>query len=335
LTISFGRKIFIIVGFFIYGLSMILLSLANNYLVVIISRILQGIGSSSLFIVIDASVADVSQDGTRVKNFSTINSFSSAGQFVGVTLGFIIFYTYLSFSKNGTPLIGTKLAFSFFALVIFIAAITISLVLPETLQFKYEPINNRDSQFRLTNKWKIIMIANFISSAANTMLTPLVILMLQDKFKAPLYIISFFYIPMGLVCIFTPKYVGRLINHVDKLKIIAGSLVSSAVFHIFIPFVPTLAIFAAVFALSSLFNVAGDIAEQSLIADMSQEQYRGKGYGLYVFVSDLGAAFGPLLGTTLYMKSTVAPFIFSTLLLLSTSIIVIVWNSKQKDAVIG
>jgi len=328
LTDRFGRKPFILLGLLGYAGALACLALAQSFLLLFAGRVLQGVASAFLWIVSDASVADVSETQERTRNFGIVTGSYARGQLIGAFVGYTILFTYLGFHKGAGQASGIRASFCVFSVVVLITTILLGLKLPETIRRK--PTATAEvPPFRPKGPWKVLLAATFTSAAAMLMITPLVILLFQDRFKASVEIIALAYIPMGLVWGFAPRYVARLVDRFGKMAIMAASFAASALAAAVIPFAPALWIMAIIWAVAAVFDVGGNLAEQSLIADITHESHFGKSYSLYVFIHDLGAAIGPLIGTWLYSRSVYLPFIAAAVLYLASGIIVAVGGRRS------
>ncbi len=76
-----------------------------------------------------------------------------------------------------------------------------------------------------------------------------------------------------------------------------------------LPGLSTLVALAALQAVHALSAAASNPAQQSLVADLTDGDRRGRAYGLYALAGGLGATMGPLVGGWLYEHvNPTAPF---------------------------
>jgi MFS family permease len=88
---------------------------------------------------------------------------------------------------------------------------------------------------------------------------------------------------------------------------------------------------AILWAILALCFAAGDPAEQALVADLTGNEQRGRAYGLYVMVADIGAAIGPLGGGWLYDSiNPAAPFYGTGIILALCGLILLVFLQTPK-----
>jgi len=71
-------------------------------------------------------------------------------------------------------------------------------------------------------------------------------------------------------------------------------------------------------------------AQEALVADLTGNDVRGTGYGLYTFAASLGATFGPLIGGWLYdTMGHAVPFYLNGMVLLAGTVAVWVLLGKR------
>ena len=71
-------------------------------------------------------------------------------------------------------------------------------------------------------------------------------------------------------------------------------------------------------------------AEEAMVADLTGHQIRGTGYGLYTFVSSMGASVGPLAGGWLYDSiGQPVPFYINGIVLLIGGLLVLLLLGKN------
>lgn len=132
------------------------------------------------------------------------------------------------------------------------------------------------------------------------MVSPVLIIFLRQNLNVEIGQLSWAFLPSGLVWAIFPVYLGRLADRFGRKPMMVLGLVMAAISSFVIPFLGSIVAFAAIWALQALCYAAGDPAEQALVADLTGGDQRGRAYGIYVMMADLGAAFGPLVGGWLY-----------------------------------
>lgn len=322
-----GRKRYMVAGVVLYAAAMGLLAVARGFAPIVAARALQGLASALFWLVMNASIADVSAPELRARNFGMVSAASVRGQLVGAFVGFSVLFSYLGFVKGAMEADGLRASFAVFACILFAASVYAAARLPDTREAARKP-DGPAIPFKLDRRWAVVLAASFSSACAGSLIAPLVMILLRERYRAPVNVIALAYIPMGLVWAFTPKYCARFVTRFGRLPVMAVSLMAAAASTAFIPFAPALWLLACLWAVSAMFDVAGNIAEQSYIADLSPREHGGKGYGLYIMVNDIGAATGPLVGTLLYGLADWLAFAAAALLFLATGIFVAIAGAR-------
>jgi multidrug resistance protein len=140
-----GRKPVIIFCLFLNAIGYLLFSITNSFILLLLSRIVAGIGGSSISVA-QAYIADVTTPENRSKGMGIIGSAFGLGFVFGPLLGGIL-------SEFGYAVVGyVSAGFSFLAFVL------TSFLLPESLKIKNEseevsPVSKRT--------WKLIDIQSF------------------------------------------------------------------------------------------------------------------------------------------------------------------------------
>ncbi len=87
LSDRYGRKIFIIIGLVIYGLSQILFGLATEVWILFVGRFLTGVGGAFIMPPIMAYVADITTEEERGKGMGLLGAAISLGFMIGPGIG--------------------------------------------------------------------------------------------------------------------------------------------------------------------------------------------------------------------------------------------------------
>ena len=144
------------------------------------------------------------------------------------------------------------------------------------------------------------MAVVFIISASVGMITPIFIVFLQDKFTTNIGTLVWAIIPAAIVGAYLRSYLGQLSDRFGRTRLMALGLIGSGIFSFLLPGLPGIVWLAIFWTLESVGWAMAGPAEEAMVADLTGHQVRGMGYGLYTFVSSMGASVGPLLGGWLY-----------------------------------
>lgn len=80
----------------------------------------------------------------------------------------------------------------------------------------------------------------------------------------------------------------------------AIGLIVSGLVSLLMPLMPSLVMLAVLWLIEAVGFSAASPAQGAFVADLTGENVRGTGYGLYTLASGLGLILGPLLGGWLY-----------------------------------
>ncbi|WP_245251578.1 MFS transporter [Paenibacillus turicensis] len=86
-TDHFGRKIMIVMGLFIFGISELLFAMGNEVIVLFISRALGGISAACIMPAVSAFIADITTNETRPKAYGYMSAAISTGFIIGPGVG--------------------------------------------------------------------------------------------------------------------------------------------------------------------------------------------------------------------------------------------------------
>jgi DHA1 family multidrug resistance protein-like MFS transporter len=293
-----GRRPFILAGFGGYALAMIAFAFINQWWGIIAARVIQGIASSLLWLSIYAATADLAGEDRRARSFGGISQASSQGSIVGAFIGMTILnwpFTIVGMDEFAGKWLVMFLFFGLAAGVAFFLALS---GIKETRPVR--PAGHVEQPIRWSRTWVLLLLVTFITGASWAMVSPVLIIFLRQNLNVEVGQLSWAFLPSGLVWAIFPVYLGRLADRFGRKPMMVLGLVMAAISSFVIPFLGSIVAFAAIWALQALCYAAGDPAEQALVADLTGGDQRGRAYGIYVMMADLGAAFGPLVGGWLY-----------------------------------
>ncbi|MGD8627186.1 MAG: MFS transporter [Anaerolineae bacterium] len=325
----FGRRPFLFAGLAGYAATWATFAFIDQVWGIVAARILQGISSSFLWLAAYAIVADLSGEGARGRAFGSVAQASSQGAIVGTFVGFALLSAGLELGGERYHLGSWQLLFLGYSLTS-LAALWVALRrLPET--------NPRPSQatdrpgrpagaIRWSRPWLLLLLVTLVTGASWAMVSPVLIVFLQDNLGVGIDVLSWAFLPTGLVWALLPTYLGRLADRFGRKPMMILGLGMAAVSSFVIPALSSVAAFALVWALQALCYAAGDPAEQALVADLTEGNRRGQAYGLYAMAADLGATIGPIGGAWLYQAvSPGAPFFANGIVLVLCAAVLAIW----------
>jgi len=293
----FGRRFFFLAGLGGYALTMIGFAFIEQTVGIVLARIFQGISSSFLWISANAIIADKAPEGERGSAFGELAQASSRGSIVGVFLGFTLLNARVSINGQETILGSWTLLFLVYGAVTLYALFVGIRGLPETNPASQEMDTTR---IRWSQTWVLLLLVTLVTGASAAMISPILIIFLQENLDVGVETLSWAFLPSGLVWAFLPAQLGKLADRFGRKPMMLIGLVSAAISSFIIPALGSLVALAILWAFQAACYAAGDPAEQALVSDLTGMNQRGRAYGLYAMFADLGATIGPLGGAWLY-----------------------------------
>lgn len=306
-----GRKYFLVVGFAGYAAAMGLFALATTIAGLYLARLMQGIASSLLWIAVSTVVADLAPAGARSKAMGRVGEMGARGEVVGVFIGFFLLTL---FSEAW----GWTAAFTFYTAMNVVAAWTVWRRMPETRPVVETAVARE--KWRPSRPFLMLLVIVFTTGFSAALIAPIYLIFLQDKFTTDMATLALAFLPAGLVYSVLPSRLGGLSDRFGRGPLMAVGLVGAGLLSLLLPGLPTLLWLAALYTLSAAGWAMADPAEAAMVADLTGQETRGRGYGFYRFAGDLGALFGPLLGGWLYDSlGQAVPFYMNGILLLASA----------------
>jgi len=287
-----GRKVFLVVSFLFYGLAMVLFGIAQNVNTLYLARFVQGIGSSLLWIPAYTVATElVEHDWGRA--VGSVDMSSARGGFFGTFIGFTLMFLIDPFE------LAWELAFGIYALLALIAAFQVWRGVPETRSHAATQIPAQEN--RLDRKYLArLMVIVFFTGMSTAMISPLLMIFLQDRFTTDVSTLARAFIPAALVYAYLPARMGSLSDRFGRTGLMAAGLAGAGFVSLLMPLMTSLMALAGLWLLEAVGFSAAAPAEGALVADLTGKNVRGTGYGFYTFASGLGLTIGPLLGGWLY-----------------------------------
>lgn len=318
----YGGKKFLTSSFLFYAISMILYSYSTNIVLLYISRVIQGIGSSLMWVSAYSMAVENTENENRGGSIGKIDEASSRGALYGVVIGFIVLSNFSFFS-------GWSLLFKGYAVLSILAAFIVYKYIPETKTTNKEKPEKEN--IKMAGGFFKLLTVVFISSISASMLNPLILIYLQDKFTKDLTVLAIAYIPTALIYSFLPSKLGKISDKIGRIIPMIIGLAGSGIDSFGFVYSSSIKVLVVFWVIESLGMVMASPAQEALVADLTGEDVRGTGYGLYLFVTSLGAAIGPLLGGYLYdYFGHTIPFLLNGVILLLDMILAMVLFKKAK-----
>ena len=288
----FGRKRFLVVALLARAGSLILFAAAADLIGLYLARFAQGIAASLTWISAYAIAADLASPDARGSAAGRVDEAAGRGGLYGALVGFTIL--------GWLPLYtGWPILFAGYALLAVVGAWMIWKNVPETKPAPTVQAQGQRAKVVSKSLFRLMVIV-FIVGGSTAMVSPLLLVLLQDKFTTEVSILAIASIPAAHINGFLPSRLGRLSDRFGRAPMIAVGLTASGLVSLFMPGLPAMVWLVALWALEAFGWAMASPAQEALVADLTARETRGTAYGLYSFASSLGATFGPLVGGWLY-----------------------------------
>lgn len=308
-----GRKPTLAMAVFIYAIAYLTFSMATTSALLYTARALQGIASAFMGISIYAIVADTHNSNNISKGFGKVNSAQSTGNIYGCILAFIVLYR-VSF------LDGWRILFLIFALAALFALFKVITTFKESKSaYMHKRINLKNYS---KSTLKLLTIV-FITSLSSAMMSPIIMIYLQDKITTDIGGLGLAFFPSLLIASLLSEKIGTISDKLGKSKsMILGMIICGCTF-IILPNLSSVIMFTVIWTLSSLGGILYDLSESGLYTQLNTKNDNGEIFGIYTLVCDLGRMIGPLVGGALYNSlSQKSPFYLHGTIMLFVAVLI-------------
>ncbi len=302
LSDRYGRKISMMTGFLLYSVSMSLFAFAQNVYHLFVFRGLQGVASAMVWPSAQAIIAD----STVQKDRGRAMAYFSASWTVSLIIG-------PAFGGFLAQLYGYKAPFLIAAGIMIPIIVLIRSYVSETIKSEvsilsvHEPFSKRlksslreirESVYFITLIG--LLLASFITTFGFTLIEPLLSIYAQYKVGASLTEISLAFTFMGVSGFLVRVLASDLSDRIGRRNpILMGNLWASLLTFP-LSFIRTPLHMIGILSLRSVGWGLSDPATQALLADIVDENKRGKIFGLFGSVQGVAMIAGPSVGGIVY-----------------------------------
>ncbi|MFQ5891641.1 MAG: MFS transporter [Candidatus Methanofastidiosia archaeon] len=302
LSDRYGRKSMLIVGFFSYSIAMSSFAFAQNLAHLYLFRALQGIASAMVWPSATAIVADSVEQKDRGKAMGYFSMSLHMALIFGPAVGGFL-----------ADLYGIKIPFLLCGLIMLLLVPFIKIYVKETVKIGESVVTQKLSlKKKLRNDYLEIksskyfktlsglMFASFLGIFAFTLIEPLIPIYADEKVGATKTDIGIAFTVMGVVGTLIRPFAGSLADRIGRKKpIIYGSMFSALTTYP-MALIRTPAEMIGILGVRTVGWATSEPATQALLADVVDENKRGKIFGLFGTIQSLGMILGPTLGGILY-----------------------------------
>ncbi|MHC1605751.1 MAG: MFS transporter [Candidatus Methanofastidiosia archaeon] len=310
LSDKIGRKPMLVSGFIGYGIFMSSFAFATNIYWLYVLRAAQGVASAAVWPAASALIADSVEAEDRGKAMGYLGMSTSVGMIFGPAFG--------GFLKD---IYGIQIPFLLCGIITGAMAPLIKFSIKETVSFKEKQkilkkkkfsFSLRKSIFWIKNDYNEIknsrfastlfgmMLAGFIFNFAFALIEPLLPLFADEKVGATATQVGLAFALAGVVGTIVRPLAGELTDRIGRRKPILFGTFYAGILTIPMSFIVTPLQMIYVLGIRSVGWAISDPATLALLTDASDEDKRGKIFGLYQFSTGLGWMIGPIFGGILY-----------------------------------
>ncbi|KQL36009.1 multidrug efflux MFS transporter NorA [Psychrobacillus sp. FJAT-21963] len=316
-----GRKIMIVIGLFIFGISEFLFGLGKEIEVLFISRILGGIGAAFIMPAVTAFIADITNLDTRPKALGYMSAAISTGFIIGPGIGGFL------------AEFGTRIPFFFAGALGTIAAILSIILLSEPNRTKEsnEQVLEGKKGFKriIAPKYFLAFILIFIASFGLAAFESFFSLFVDHKFQ---------FKPSDIAIVITGGAIfgaasqvilfDRLTRIWGEIKLIRYSLILSALLVFLMTVVHS---YFSILLVTFIVFVGFDLFRPAVTSYLSNIAGNEQGFvgGMNSMFTSLANICGPILGGMLFDININYPYYFATVILALGIVLTLFWKSAN------
>jgi MFS family permease len=145
-----------------------------------------------------------------------------------------------------------------------------------------------------------LMVVVFVTGFAYALIEPIYLIYLQDKFEVHILQLAWAFFPAGIVFALLPSRLGRLSDRLGRARLLAGGLMLAGTLYIALPNLPNLIWLVILYTAAAVGWAMSDPSKTAMVADLAEEDQRGRVFGIYELVTGIGRSLGPLVGGFVY-----------------------------------
>ena len=325
LSDRYGRKLFIIGGLIIYGISQIIFGLASEIWILYLGRFLSGFGAAFIMTTVMAYVADITTIEERGKGMGLIGAAISLGFMIGPGLGGFLATVNIHFPfflAGGVSLVAALLSF---------------IVLPNVQPQMKEAVNNtprRESILKqmvrsVKTPYFVILIVVFTFNFGISNFQSTLSMFLTYKFDYTATDIAIVITVGGFAGVVLQMFIiDKLFKRFGEMKVILVNLLVAAISMVLMIYVSG---FFIILAVATIFQVAGVFIRPAINTLLSKFAGNEQGFaaGMNNAYMSLGNMIGPALAGVLLEWHLSIPFIFGAVILLGCFGLALGWTQKK------
>jgi len=320
----FGRKIMIVIGLFIFGISEFLFGIGKGIEMLFLSRVLGGISAAFIMPAVTAFIADITNLDTRPKALGYMSAAISTGFIIGPGIGGFL------------AEFGTRIPFFFAGGLGTIAAILSIILLsePNRSEDNHEQVSDSKIGFKriIAPKYFLAFILIFIASFGLAAFESFFSLFVDHKFQ---------FKPSNIAIVITGGAIFGAVSQVilfdrltkiwGEIRLIRYSLLLSAVLVFLMTVVQS---YFSILLVTFIVFVGFDIFRPAVTSYLSNIAGNEQGFvgGMNSMFTSLANISGPILGGILFDLNINYPYYFATVILSLGIILTLFWKKQASDS---
>ena len=321
---QFGRKIMIVIGLFIFGISEFLFGIGKEIEMLFFSRILGGISAAFIMPAVTAYIADITTLDTRPKALGYMSAAISTGFIIGPGIGGFL------------AEFGTRVPFLFAGALGTIAGILSIILLsePNRPEENNEQVSETKNSFKrvVEPKYFLAFVLIFIASFGLAAFESFFSLFVDHKFQ---------FKPSDIAIVITGGAIFGAISQVilfdrltriwGEIKLIRYSLLLSAVLVFLMTVVHS---YFSILLVTFIVFVGFDLFRPAVTSYLSNIAGNEQGFvgGMNSMFTSLANISGPILGGILFDIDINFPYYFATVILAFGIVITLFWKKQENRA---
>lgn len=321
---KFGRKIMIVIGLFIFGISEFLFGIGREIGMLFISRILGGVSAAFIMPAVTAFIADITNLDTRPKALGYMSAAISTGFIIGPGIGgFLAEY-------------GTRIPF-FFAGALGTTAAILSIILlsePNRKEDNNEQVSDGKIGIKriIAPKYFLAFILIFIASFGLAAFESFFSLFVDHKFQ---------FKPSDIAIVITGGAIFGAVSQVilfdrltriwGEIKLIRYSLILSALVVFLMTIVHS---YFSILLVTFIVFVGFDLFRPAVTSYLSNIAGNEQGFvgGMNSMFTSLANISGPIIGGILFDIDINYPYYFATVILFLGIVITLFWKKQASNS---
>jgi len=320
----FGRKIMIVIGLFIFGISELLFGIGKGIEMLFISRILGGISAAFIMPAVTAFIADITDLDTLPNALGYMSAAISTGFIIGPGIGGFL------------AEFGTRIPF-FFAGALGIIASVLSIILlsePNRKEDEHEQVSHDRFGFKrmLAPKYFLAFILIFIASFGLAAFESFFSLFADHKFQ---------FKPSDIAIVITGGAIFGAISQIilfdrltriwGEIKLLRYCLILSALLVFLMTVVSS---YFSILLVTFIVFVGFDLFRPAVTSYLSNIAGNEQGFvgGMNSMFTSLANISGPILGGILFDIDINYPYYFATVILTLGIVLTLFWKKQVSDS---